>query len=56
MVEFLTTASLSTKTLAGPSIGTPSIGDLYRKALIVSLAIHSAMNSEPKIDDSTDAN
>jgi hypothetical protein len=50
MVAFMTTESLSTKTFARPSRGTPSIHNLYRRPLIISVAIHSATNSELKVE------
>jgi hypothetical protein len=42
-----------TKTLAGPSIGTPNILNLYLKPMINSTAVLNATNSLPKVDDST---
>ncbi len=50
---FLTTDSLSQKMLVAPSIGMPNICSLYWIASIWSIAILRAMNSEPKVDDST---
>jgi hypothetical protein len=53
IVELVTTDLLSQKKLAGPSMGIPSIHNIYRKASIISTQIHRAMNSDPKVDDST---
>eukprot|EP00978_Attheya_sp_CCMP212_P018299 scaffold49916_cov20-Attheya_sp.AAC.1 len=54
MDEFMTrTASLSQKTLAGPSIGMPNILSLLRSAMICSAAVFMATKSEPNVDDST---
>ena len=49
----LTTDSLSQNTLAGPAMGTPNILSLYRRDSVSSVAIQSAMNSEPNVDVST---
>jgi hypothetical protein len=53
IVEFVTTDLLSQNTFDGPSIGIPNILNLYLKASIISVAIRSATNSEPNVDDST---
>ena len=45
-----TTASLSQKTLAGPSKGMPNIRNLYRRPSTSSVAIRSAIYSEPNVD------
>jgi hypothetical protein len=44
---------LSQKTFAAPSMGMPNILSLYRSASIISTHIRIAMNSDPKVDDST---
>jgi hypothetical protein len=53
IVEFLTTVSLSTNTLAEFSIGTPIILKLYLSAFICSVAIRNATNSDLKVEVST---
>eukprot|EP00978_Attheya_sp_CCMP212_P048794 scaffold575599_cov83-Attheya_sp.AAC.1 len=50
---FVTTASLSQNTLAGPSIGMPNILSLKGSAMICSAAVFMATNSELNVDDST---
>ena len=52
-VAFVTTDLLSQKTLAGPSIGIPNMRNLYLNASNISTIIRIAMNSEPKVEDST---
>jgi len=44
---------LSQKTFAGPSIGIPNVHNLYLIASNISTIICIAMNSEPKVEDST---
>jgi hypothetical protein len=51
---FLQAAVLSQNTFVGPSIGTPNIRNLYRKASIISTAFFIAVNSDPKVDASTE--
>ena len=53
ILTLVTTDWLSQNTSAGPSIGTPNIRILCLNPYIISVAIRNAMNSEPKIDDST---
>jgi hypothetical protein len=50
----LHTALLSHNTFVGPSIGTPNIHNSYRKASIISTAFFVAVNSNPKVDASTE--
>ena len=52
--EFLYTASLSQNISVGPSIGTPNILNLYLSAVTSSTAFFNAVNSEPKVDVSTE--
>jgi hypothetical protein len=52
-VAFWTTASLSQNTIVELSIGTPNIRSLYHRPSISSTAVFKAINSEPKVDDST---
>jgi hypothetical protein len=52
-MELMTTDLLSQKTLAGPSIGMPNIHSLYRKDSNISTSMCMAINSDPKVDDST---
>ena len=53
VVEIVTTDLLSQKTLPEVSIGAPNMQSLYGNDSIISTAILDAMNSEPKVDDST---
>ena len=50
---FLYTDSLSQKTFAAPSIGTPIILNLYLNETFKFVAIHNASNSAPKVEFST---
>jgi hypothetical protein len=52
-VVFLTTPSLSQKTLVGPSKGTPIIRSLLRSPSIMSIAVRKALYSDPKVEDLT---
>ena len=53
IVALMTTELLSQKTLVGPSMGMPNILNVYLNASIISTQILIAINSEPKVDDST---
>ena len=52
--EFLYTASLSQNISIGPLIGTPNILSLYLSAVTSSTVFFNAVNSDPKVDDSTE--
>ena len=51
--EFLTTDWLLHSSFAGPLIGTLNIRNSYCNASIISVTFLRAMNSDPKLDDST---
>jgi hypothetical protein len=53
IIEFVTTDLLSQNMSVGPSIGIPNIHSFYCSPSNISMAIHNAMNSDPKVDDST---
>jgi hypothetical protein len=52
-VELVTTDLLSQKTFTGPSIGIPNILNLYHSDSNISTKMRMAINSDPKLDDST---
>ena len=52
IIAFLTALSLSQKPLVGPRIGIPNMRSLYCSPSFISVAILSAMNFEPKVEDS----
>ena len=51
--ELVTTYWLSQNSFDGPSIGMPSIRNLYLNRISISVAIFKAMSSEPNVDVST---
>ena len=51
---FFNTALLSQYISVGLSIGTPNILNLYLSAVNISTEFFNAVNSEPKVDDSTE--
>ena len=53
MLALVTTDLLSQKMSAAPSMGTPNIRNLYCSDSIISVAIRNAINSDPKLEDST---
>ena len=54
MDVFLNTASLSHNMSVGPSSGTPNMRSLYRNAITNLTARLSAVNSDPKVNFSTE--
>ena len=52
--DFFYTASFSQSISVGPSIGTPDILKFYLSAVTSSTALFNAVNSETKVDDSTE--
>ena len=52
--EFFYTDSLSQNISVGTSIGKPNILNLYLSAVTSSIKFFNAVNSEPKVDDSTE--
>ena len=52
--DFLYTASLSQNIYVGLSIGTPNIINLYLSDVANSTALFNAVNSDTKVDDSTE--